>query len=85
MYEISVQKHKDYYDFENSEKLVDNFLENVRSKSKPWRFAIMKCRFSIENYQPGPTENNTLIINTRYWSIEPCRTKFFNDFGMILI
>ena len=35
MYEISVQKHKYYYDFENSEKLVDNFLEKVRSKSKP--------------------------------------------------
>lgn len=85
MYEISVQKHKDYYDFENSEKLVDNFLEKVRSKSKPWRFAVMKCHFSIENYQPGPTENNTLIINTQYWSIEPCRTKFFNDFDMILI
>ena len=31
-YEISTQKHKEYYNFENSEELVDKFLKNVRSK-----------------------------------------------------
>ena len=77
-YEISVQNHKHYYNFENSEELVEDFLKNVRSKIKPGRFAAMKCGVLIENYQPGPVENNTLIINTRHWSTETYRTKVFN-------
>ena len=58
-----VEKHKDYYDSENSERLIDDFLKNVGSKFKPGRF-----------------DNGTLIINTRYWSTEPYRIKFFNDY-----
>ena len=78
--EISVQKHKDYYDCENSEELVEDFLKNFRSKFKPGCFEDIKCDFLIENYQPGPIENNTPIINSRYWSTQPYRTKFFNDY-----
>ena len=33
-YEISVNKFSDYYDFENSVEVVDNFLKNVHSKFK---------------------------------------------------
>ena len=29
---------------------------------------IIIIGFSIENYQPAPQENDTPIINTRYWS-----------------
>ena len=61
--ETSIEKHKDYYDFENSESLIDDFLKNVRSK-----------------FKPGRLENGTLIINTRYWSTEPYRIKFLNDY-----
>ena len=60
-HEMSVQKNKDFYDFENSDGLVD---VNVRSKFKLGHFVVMKCAFSIENYQPGPIENDTSIINT---------------------
>ena len=28
-YEILAQKHKEWYNFENSEELVDDFLKNV--------------------------------------------------------
>ena len=79
-YKILVQKHKDYYDFDNSEELVDNFLKTVRSKFMPRHFLVRQCGFSIENYQPGPTENNTPMINTRYWFTEPYKTKFFDDY-----
>ena len=34
-FEITVNKHGDYYDFENSEEVVDDFLKNVRSQFKP--------------------------------------------------
>lgn len=46
----------------------------------PGHFGVMQCGFSIENYQLGPTENNTPIINTQYWFAESYGTKFFNDY-----
>ena len=33
-FEITVNKHGEYYDFENSEKVVDDFLKNVCSRFK---------------------------------------------------
>ena len=41
-YEISVNKYRDYYDFENAEQVVDDFLRNVRSKFKPKRRGAVK-------------------------------------------
>ena len=39
-FEITVNKHGDYYDFENSEEVVVDFLKNIRSRFKPsaWNF-----------------------------------------------
>ena len=34
-FEITVNKHGDYYDFENSEEVVDDFLKDVHSRFKP--------------------------------------------------
>ena len=41
---------------------------------------MIKCGFSIENIQPVPSEYNITILNARYWTTEPCKTTFFNDF-----
>ena len=30
-FEVPANKHGDYYEFENSEEVVDDFLKNVRS------------------------------------------------------
>ena len=35
IYSIEFQKHKEFYDFFNSEKCVDDFLRDVRYKFKP--------------------------------------------------
>ena len=35
IYSIEFQKHKDFYDFFNSERCVDDFLRNVKYKFKP--------------------------------------------------
>ena len=43
-FEITVNKHGDYYDFENSE----HFLTNVCSRFKP---KFIKCLFIIETIQ----------------------------------
>ena len=47
-YEITFSEHSTYYDFYNSEKLIDDFLLNVinRVKRSSQDEFIIKCRFS---------------------------------------
>ena len=40
----------------------------------------MKVGFTTENIQPSPEEIGAPIINSRYWSTEPYRTRYFNDY-----
>ena len=49
-FEITINKHGDYYDFENSEEVVDDFLYNVRSRFKPSGLKLNKCSFVIKKY-----------------------------------
>ena len=79
-YEISVNKHADYYDFGNEQQVVDDFLRNVRSKFRPRSDVLLKCGFRIENIQPSLHENWIPILSTRYWSTEPYQTRYFNDY-----
>ena len=79
-YEISVNKHADYYDFGNEQQVVDDFLRNVRSKFRPGSDELLKCGFRIENIQPSLHENWIPILSTRYWSTEPYQTRYFNDY-----
>ena len=80
-YGITFAKHLQDSEFYNSEKLVDKFLLNIKSRIR--RSAegdfIIKCGFSLENVQPSPFENEVLVVNSRYWSTESYQTKSFND------
>ena len=60
--------------------MVNDFLNNFRSKFKASGSVTIKCGFSIENTQHVPSEYNITILNARYWTKEPCKTTFFNDF-----
>ena len=64
-FEITVNKHGDYYDFESSEEVVDDFLKNVRLRFKPSGLKLTKCSFVIENIQQSTFENLRTILNTR--------------------
>ena len=81
-YEIMFAQHSQDYDFHNLEKLVDDFLLNVKSRIR--RSAegdfIVKCGFSLENVQRSPFENEVGIVNSRYGITETYQTKFFNDY-----
>ena len=80
-FQVSFTNIKSSYNFEKFEELVHNFLKNFRSKyNPPDKYVVIKCGFLIENLQPGPVENDSLTVNTRYWSTEPYRTKYFNDY-----
>ena len=69
-FEITANKYCDYYDFENPEKVVDDFLKNVCSQFKPSGLKLIKCLFVIENIQQSAFENLRPILNTRYWTTD---------------
>ena len=79
-YEVSVNTHSDYYNFEDAEQVVDDFLRNVRSKFKPRGDVLLTCGFLIENIQQFLQDNLVPVVNTRYWINEPFKTKYFNDY-----
>ena len=79
IFEITVNKHDDYYDFENSEEVADDFLKNVRSRFKPSGLKLTKCSFVIENMQQSAFENLRPILNTRYWTTDVYKATYFND------
>ena len=80
-YEIIFAQHSLDYDFYNAEKLVEEFLLNVKNRVTRYNVDFfIKCHFSLENIQPSPVENDHPIKNFRYWSTEPYQTKSFNDF-----
>ena len=49
-FEVTVNNNGDYYDFKNSEEVVDDFLKNVHSQSKLSGLKLIKCSFVIEIY-----------------------------------
>ena len=64
IYQIEFKKHKNLYSFYNSEKCVDECLQNVRYRfhatSKKW----FKCSFTIENRQNSTNTYLHPLINT---------------------
>ena len=79
-YEITVRKHGDFYDFTKAEEVVNDFLQNVRSKFKATVPVLIKARFTIENIQPAVSEDYRPIINSRYWSTDVYKATYFNDY-----
>ena len=57
------------------------FLSNVKNRFVANNDVIIKVGFTIENIQPSREEIDTPIINSRYWSTEPYRTRYFNDYA----
>ena len=55
-FEITVNKHGEYYEFENSEEVVDDFFKNIHSRFKPSGLKLIKCSFVIENIQQSVFE-----------------------------
>ena len=85
IYQIEFKKHKNLYSFYNSEKCVDEFLQNVRYRfhatSKKW----FKCSFTIENKQNSINTDLRPLISTRYCTTETYDSIYFNDFINIFI
>ena len=80
IYSIEFQKNKDFYDFFNSERCVDDFLRNVKYNFKPGGKKWSKFSFAIENIQNSQHQDLRPFINSRYWTTPPYEGIYFNDF-----
>ena len=79
-FEITVNTYGDYYIFENSEEVVDEYLRNIHSRFKLSGIKFIKSSFVIENIQQAMSENLRPIMNTRFCTTETYEACYFNDF-----
>ena len=82
IYQISYNEHKQYYDFYDAERIVDEILFNVKNLFKPSIPCQFKANFAIENKQDAPEgiENTADIKTLRYWTTNVYRAVYFNSF-----
>ena len=80
IYQIEFKKYNSFFPFFNTEKFVEQFLQNAKYKfhttSKKW----FKCSFIIENTQNSIRPDLQLLSNTRYWTTGTYDTIYLNDF-----
>ena len=61
-FEINYQNHSSFYDFYNSESIVDEFLFNVKNKIQRSNVEfLIRSGFSLENIQLVPDDYNELL------------------------
>ena len=77
---MNIKKYKDLYSFYNSEKFVDEFLQNVKFRFRATTKKLFKCLFTIENTQNSIRADLQPLLNTRYWTTETYDSIYFNDF-----
>ena len=80
IYSIEFRKHRNFFDFYNSELCVDDFLRNVRYRFKAGSKKWFKCSFVIENIQKSLYPGLQPLLNSRYWSTATYDSVYFNDF-----
>ena len=78
---INDQNHSSFYDFHNSESVVNEFLFNVTNKIQRSNVEfLIRSGFSLENIQSALNEYNEPLKNSRYWTTDLIQTKSFNDY-----
>ena len=80
IYSIGFRKHRNFFDFYNSELCVDDFLRNIRYRYKAGSKKWFKCSLVIKNIQKPLYPGLQPIINSGYWSTAICKSIYFNDF-----
>ena len=79
-FEINYQNHSSFYDFCDSESVVDEFLFNVKNKIQRSNVEfLIRSGFSLENIQSIIDDYNEPLKNSRYWTTDLIQTKSFND------
>ena len=80
-YSIDVKNFGEFYDFYDPQKVIHDFLNNVKAKFQTENdFVIIKGSFVIENIQRSLVNDISPIKDTRYWSTETYTVNYFNQF-----
>ena len=80
IYQIEYKKYKNLYSFYNSEKCVDEFLQNIKYRFHATTKKRFKCSFIIENTQNSIRNDLQPLLNTRYWTTETYDSIYFSNF-----
>ena len=80
-YSINVKNFGEFYDFYDPQKVIHDFLSNVKAKFQTENdFTVIKGSFVIENIQRSGVDDILPILDTRYWSTETYTVNYFNQF-----
>ena len=80
-YSIGIKKFGEFYDFYDPQKVISDFLNNVKAKFQTENdYFIIKGSCVIENIQRSALDNILPITDTRYWSTETYTVNYFNQF-----
>ena len=79
-YYTEFKKHSSFYNFCDSEKCVEDFLQNIKYRFKSTNKKWFKCSFNIENTQNSIRPDLQPLLNTRYCTTETYDSIYFNDF-----
>ena len=72
-------QHQDFYNFFDSEKLLDVFLSVFQLKFLPMENVEVQSTFSLINHEPAESEYLVKTINKRSW-ITDVYHYFFNNY-----
>ena len=80
-YSIDIKKFGNIYDFYNSEKVISDFLNNVKARIQIENdHVIIKGSCVIENIQHSILDDIAPVKDIRYWSTETYTVNYFNEF-----
>ena len=82
IYQISFLKHSEEYEFFDPEKVVHEFLFNLKNLFEPSTTVLFKGDFAVENIQNTliGVDNTADIKSLRYWSTNVYKAIYLNDF-----
>ena len=83
-FDMNYQNHSSFYNFYNSESIVDKFLFNVKNKIQRSNVEfLIRSGFSLENTESVLDDYNEPLKNSRYWTTGPIQIKSFNVYFTI--
>ena len=79
-FSIDHETHRNYYNFENPSRLIQNFFSvvDIKFETNGAQEYIIKPSFCIRNYQPPPEgiNNAVALYDKRVWSTETYNGRF---------
>ena len=80
IFSINYDQHSDFYNFYNSEQIIDNFSTVVENRFAPGKSVEVQVLFSLINFQSPENEFSVKILDKRAWMTDVFDCIFFNNY-----